>query len=202
MSGSVREMVARKISQRTQNQEPDKDELYTRYHSSNLDEAREAGNVQEMIHYKRAARRLAHKSVITLSNEYYDQMSISDILKGIKATEKEVASNKELMDDLYEREQEKALSEYSKRFGTTDSRVQALVAEHMDSWNNEQYLQISNDYKNAKKRLTALNNAKSMYLEDNKELIEAEKQRVKREELLSSGLLEDLGIVTTAKARR
>lgn len=52
------------------------------------------------------------------------------------------------------------------------------------------------DAQEEKRKYTAYCNARDMYIEDNKDLIEAEREKARKEEFKQSGILEMLGVST------
>lgn len=166
---------------------------------STYEEAKQAGNVREMIGFKKEAfdERVGTAGVIKLSNEYYSTLGISEIQKRLSVAESNMKKSKDAMDRMFDNEVEKLTKEYRKIGGLQDKEVaRGKAIEAVDVWKltDDEFLRLKGEYLECKKEFLALKNAKDMYIEDNKELIEYEKQRAKREELLASGILEELGI--------
>lgn len=165
------------------------------------EEAKEAGDVVEMIGCKllEADARASKKDLITLSNQYSSTMSIIDIQRKIPSAESIMKKSKSIMDRMYEAELNKVTKYYQKSVGglQQEELAKAKAKEAVDEWADadEEYQKAVADYLEAKREYTALSNAKDVYIEGNKELIEAERVRAKREELLSSGILAELGII-------
>lgn len=169
---------------------------------STYEEAKQAGNVREMIGFKKEAydERVGTAGVIKLSNEYYSTLGISEIQKRLSVAESNMKKSKDAMDRMFDNEVEKLTKEYRKIGGLQDKEVaRGKAIEAVDVWKltDDEFLRLKGEYLERKKEFLALKNAKDMYIEDNKELIEYEKQRAKREELLASGILEELGITVS-----
>ena len=162
------------------------------------EEAKEAGSVSGMLQHKMSAYRDRSRGVVSLSKEYSDTLSIIEIQSRLKEAKALEAKAKSLVERLYDKELERVTREYQKTIGGLQNEdiARGKALEYMGSWveENEVYKEALKSYTEAKKEATALNNARDMYIEDNKELIRAEQERAKREELLSSGILEDFGI--------
>ena len=170
---------------------------------SSYEEAKKAGDVEEMIGCKLsdAEARASKSDVIALSNQYASTMSIVDIQKKLPSAESIMKKAKSIMERMYEAELNKVTKHYQKTIGGLQQEdiAKAKAKDAVDEWanDNDEYQKAREDYLDAKREYRALNNAKDIYIEDNKELIEAEKANLKRAELLSSGILSELGIASS-----
>lgn len=170
---------------------------------SSYEEAKKAGDVKEMIGCKLsdAKAKASKRDVIALSKQYASTMSIVDIQKKLPSAESIMKKAKSIMERMYEAELNKVTKHYQKTIGGLQQEdiAKAKAKDAVDEWvnDNEEYQKAKEDYLDAKREYRALNNAKDIYIEDNKELIEAEKANLKRAELLSSGILSELGIASS-----
>ena len=169
-----------------------KDEVASKYNS--YEEAKEAGDVSGMIAKKLDAKRAANRSVIALTNELYSTLSIKDIMSQRKRADKAVTEAKEFKDDLYKREIDKLVKSFGKIGGLSEDMLRGKAIEAFDANPSEAYKEAEKDYREAKKRKTALNNCVDRYALENKDIIEAERERKRREEVLESGILDELGV--------
>lgn len=160
------------------------------------DEAKAAGNVGAMLDAKFRAFDEKAKNLVALTNEVYATKSITEIQNSIKELEKSVEKSAETVQLLEQAQERKFRKEYSRIGGLVGIHLDAAVYEAMNEWlsTNEKYLEAVAELKDVKKDYTAHCNAKEIYLEDNKDLIEAEREKARRRDLLSSGILEELGI--------
>lgn len=195
MEKKARESVAQKMAIYHGESKGDNKPLFL---FDTYEEAKEAGSVSGMLQHKMSAYRDRSRGVVSLSKEYSDTLSIIEIQSRLKEAKALEAKAKSLVERLYDKELERVTREYQKTIGGLQNEdiARGKALEYMGSWveENEVYKEALKSYTEAKKEATALNNARDMYIEDNKELIRAEQERAKREELLSSGILEDFGI--------
>lgn len=193
MGNEIRESIAKKRYVYYGNPKAEDEKPYK---FATYEEAQAAGSIKGMIHMKRMKNQAAHRSVISLSNEYYETLSISDILKNLELIEKSTAEIEELKDACYQREFDRVLRDFLKT-GANRDLARGKVFDYMNSWDDKEYSQLVSEYAESKKKLTAFSNARDRYIDEHKDLIEAERARVRREELLTSGLLESMGIVSS-----
>ena len=195
MEKKVRESVAQKMAIYHGESKGDNKPLFL---FDTYEEAKEAGSVSGMLQHKMIAYRDRSRGVVSLSKEYSDTLSIIEIQSRLKEAKALEAKAKSLVERLYDKELERVTREYQKTIGGLQNEdiARGKALEYMGSWveENEVYKEALKSYTEAKKEATALNNARDIYIEENKELIRAEQERAKREELLSSGILEDFGI--------
>lgn len=158
------------------------------------EEAKAAGDVKGMIGKKMEAGSAAKRGVISLTNELYESMDIKQIMRERKKAEKRKAEAKEFRDNLYERELQKWIKEFSKVGGLSEDMVKGKAIEAVESDPSDALREAYDDFAEAKKRYTALNNCVDRYKVENADLIEAELTARRREELISSGILEELGV--------
>lgn len=197
MGMKARESVSKKMAEHfgytEEKQEPK--EKYSSY-----DEAKEAEDVSGMLYHKFREREARRKgsNVITLSKEYASTLSIAEIQKRIPHSKDLAEKAKALMDRIYNTELDKVTKHYQQTIGGLqgEEMARAKAMEAVDEWamQNEEYLEARSTYEEASRDYTALTNAKEMYIEANMDLIEAERERARKEELLGSGILEELGI--------
>lgn len=162
----------------------------------NYEDAKAAGNVRAMLSSKLGAYRKNVEKIIDLSKEVYANKSIGEIQNSIKELEKVVETQKETVQLMEQGQERKYRQEYSKIGGVSGLHLDAAVADAMEDWmrTDEKYLEAVAELKAVKRDYTAYCNAKEMYVEDNKDLIEAEREKARIAELRSSGVLEELGI--------
>lgn len=166
------------------------------------DKAKEDGNVKAMLANKltqyREKKSGLDNSVIDLSQEYYSTLSIGDIQSRLHKTKALVDKAKDTMDRIYKEELDKITKHYQKTIGGLQdeelARCKAIEAAKEQVVMIDEYKEAFIIYGDSKKEYTALKNAKEMYIEDNMDLINAEKERVRKEELLASGILEEMGL--------
>lgn len=192
----VRESLRKKLGEfygQKEVQQPE--QKYKSYEEAKADEAgSNEKRIQAMIGFKRAALSEANKSVISLTNELYESMDIKQIMRERKKAEKRKAEAKEFRDNLYERELQKHIKEFSKVGGLSEDMVKGKAIEAVESDPSDALREAYDDFAEAKKRYTALNNCVDRYKVENADLIEAELTARRREELISSGILEELGV--------
>lgn len=162
------------------------------------EDAKNAGDVQGMIYHK-----LSHyqKRVVNLSKEVYTDIPIKEILKGIEELKVSVQQKADDVEMLREAQRRKIEKEYKHIGGLTGIRFIGAVEEALSDYENwdETFLQAVADAQEEKRKYTAYCNARDMYIEDNKDLIEAEREKARKEEFKQSGILEKLGIFTGDK---
>lgn len=160
------------------------------------EDAKAAKNVGAMIDCKMNVHRKKVEKIISFSKEIYSSKSIAEIQNSIKELEKSVKDKTETVQLLEQEQERKFRKEYSRIGGLVGIHLDAAVYQAMDEWlsTNEKYLEAVAELRAIKRDYTAYCNAKEMYLEDNKDLIEEERAKARRAELLSSGILEELGI--------
>lgn len=189
----VRKKMAEHFGYTEEEQEPK--EKYSSY-----DEAQKARDVKSMLDYKFREREAKRKgsNVITLSKEYASTLSIAEIQKRIPHSKTLAEKAKALMDRIYNTELDKVTEHYQKTIGGLqgEEMARAKAMEAVDAWamKNEGYLEARSAYEEVNREYTALKNAKEMYIEANMDLINAEKERARKEELLASGILEEMGL--------
>lgn len=159
------------------------------------EDAKNAGDVQGMIYHK-----LLHyqKRVVNLSKEVYTDIPIKEILKGIEELKVSVQQKADDVEMLREAQRRKIEKEYKHIGGLTGIRFIGAVEEALSDYENgdETFLQAVADAQEEKRKYTAYCNARDMYIEDNKDLIEAEREKARKEEFKQSGILEMLGVST------
>ena len=158
-----------------------------------FEEAKAAGDVPGMIERKFNAKREANKTVIALTNELYESMDIKQIMRRRKRAEKEVAEVEELREDVYERELNKVITSMAGVGGLSDEHKIAKAKEYLADNPPKSIVEIEAEYTEAKKYHTALQNCISRFAVENADVIEAERERRRREEVLASGIMEELG---------
>lgn len=159
------------------------------------EDAKNAGDVQGMIYHK-----LLHyqKRVVNLSKEVYTDIPIKEILKGIEELKVSVQQKADDVEMLREAQRRKIEKEYKHIGGLTGIRFIGEVEEALSDYEkwDETFLQAVADAQEEKRKYTAYCNARDMYIEDNKDLIEAEREKARKEEFKQSGILEMLGVST------
>lgn len=159
------------------------------------EDAKNAGDVQGMVYHK-----LLHyqKRVVNLSKEVYTDIPIKEILKGIEELKVSVQQKADDVEMLREAQRRKIEKEYKHIGGLTGIRFIGAVEEALSDYENgdETFLQAVADAQEEKRKYTAYCNARDMYIEDNKDLIEAEREKARKEEFKQSGILEMLGVST------
>lgn len=160
------------------------------------EDAKAAKNVRAMISCKMGGYERKVAKITTLSKEVYTSKNIGEIQNSIKELEKAVENQKETVQLMEQARERKYRREYSKIGGLTGIRFEQAVDDAMNDWmhTDEKYLEAVAELRAVKRDYTAHCNAKEMYIEDNKDLIEAERERARMAELRSSGVLEGLGI--------
>lgn len=157
--------------------------------------AKNAGDVQGMLKHKLGNYR---KRVVNLSNEVYNTLPIKDILKGVDELEASVQEKVDDVETLLEAQRRRIEKEYKQIGGLVGIRFDAKVQEALSEYErtDSTYLQAVADVQEEKRKYTAYCNARDMYIEDNKDLIEAEREKNRKEEFKQSGILEKLGVST------
>lgn len=159
------------------------------------EDAKNAGDVQGMVYHK-----LLHyqKRVVNLSKEVYTDIPIKEILKGIEELKVSVQQKADDVEMLREAQRRKIEKEYKHIGGLTGIRFIGEVEEALSDYEkwDETFLQAVADAQEEKRKYTAYCNARDMYIEDNKDLIEAEREKARKEEFKQSGILEMLGVST------
>lgn len=159
------------------------------------EDAKNAKDVQGMLKHKLGNYR---KRVVNLSNEVYNTLPIKDILKGVDELKVSVQEKVDDMETLLEAQRRRIEKEYKQIGGLVGIRFDAKVQEALSEYEktDSTYLQAVADAQEEKRKYTAYCNARDMYIEDNKDLIEAEREKARKEELKQSGILEMLGVST------
>lgn len=172
----------------------------TKTHDYNSwEDAENAGDVQGMIYHK-----LLHyqKRVVNLSKEVYTDIPIKEILKGIEELKVSVQQKADAVETLREAQRQRIEKEYKQIGGLTGIRPIGAIEEALSDYEkgDETFLQAVADAQEEKRKYTAYCNARDMYIEDNKDLIEAEREKARektrKEEFKQSGILEMLGVST------
>lgn len=168
----------------------------TKTHDYNSwEDAENAGDVQGMIYHK-----LLHyqKRVVNLSKEVYTDIPIKEILKGIEELKVSVQQKADAVETLREAQRQRIEKEYKQIGGLTGIRLIGAIEEALSDYEkgDETFLQAAADAQEEKRKYTAYCNARDMYIEDNKDLIEAEREKTRKEEFKQSGILEMLGVST------
>lgn len=172
----------------------------TKTHDYNSwEDAKNAGDVQGMIYHK-----LLHyqKRVVNLSKEVYTDIPIKEILKGIEELKVSVQQKADAVETLREAQRQRIEKEYKQIGGLTGIRLIGAIEEALSDYEkgDETFLQAVADAQEEKRKYTAYCNARDMYIEDNKDLIEAEREKARektrKEEFKQSGILEMLGVST------
>lgn len=172
----------------------------TKTHDYNSwEDAENAGDVQGMIYHK-----LLHyqKRVVNLSKEVYTDIPIKEILKGIEELKVSVQQKADAVETLREAQRQRIEKEYKQIGGLTGIRLIGAIEEALSDYEkgDETFLQAVADAQEEKRKYTAYCNARDMYIEDNKDLIEAEREKARektrKEEFKQSGILEMLGVST------
>lgn len=160
------------------------------------EDAKAAKNVNAMLSSKLGAHRKKVEKITALSKEVYTSKSIGEIQNSIEELEKAVENQKETVQLMEQAQERKYRREYSKIGGVSGIHLDAAVYDAMNDWmrTDEKYLEAVAELRAVKRDYTAHCNAKEMYVEDNKDLIEAEREKARMAELRSSGVLEELGI--------
>lgn len=159
------------------------------------EDAKNAKDVQGMLKHKLGNYR---KRVVNLSNEVYNTLPIKDILKGVDELEVSVQEKVDDMETLLEAQRRRIEKEYKQIGGLVGIRFDAKEQEALSEYEktDSTYLQAVADAQEEKRKYTAYCNARDMYIEDNKDLIEAEREKARKEEFKQSGILEMLGVST------
>ena len=162
------------------------------------EDAKNAKDVQGMLKHKLGNYR---KRVVNLSNEVYNTLPIKDILKGVEELKVSVQQKADDVETLREAQRRKIEKEYKHIGGLTGIRFIEAVEEALSDYEkgDETFLQAVADAQEEKRKYTAYCNARDMYIEDNKDLIEAEREKNRKEEFKQSGILEKLGVSTGDK---
>ena len=186
----VRKSINKKLSM-YHGEEPEKDNSTPSKYSSYA-EAKQSGDVMSMIAFKRANKGAGLRA---LSAEY-SKLPISEIQSRIKSSEETLGKAKAIVDRMREQEYNRLKKEYSKIGGLVGLRLEGTIAESIQDYErqNEEFLEAVNEYNAIKTENRALKNAKDAYIVANQSLIEEEKRKAQRKELLDSGILEELGI--------
>lgn len=144
----------------------------------------------KLLHYQ--------KRVVNLSKEVYTDIPIKEILKGIEELKVSVQQKADDVEMLREAQRRKIEKEYKHIGGLTGTHFIGAVEEALSDYENgdETFLQAVADAQEEKRKYTAYCNARDMYIEDNKDLIEAEREKARKEEFKQSGILEMLGVST------
>lgn len=159
------------------------------------EDAKNAKDVQGMLKHKLGNYR---KRVVNLSNEVYNTLPIKDILKGVDELEVSVQEKVDDVETLLEAQRRRIEKKYKQIGGLIGIRFDAKVREALSEYKktDSTYLQAVADAQEEKRKYTAYCNARDMYIEDNKDLIEAEREKIRKEEFKQSGILEKLGVST------
>lgn len=162
------------------------------------EDAKNAGDVHGMIHHKLSRYQ---KRVVNFSKEVYTDIPIKEILKGIEELKVSVQQKADDVEMLREAQRRKIEKEYKHIGGLTGIRFIGAVEEALSDYEkgDETFLQAVADAQEEKRKYTAYCNARDMYIEDNKDLIEAEREKARKEEFKQSGILEMLGVSTGDK---
>lgn len=157
------------------------------------EDAKNAKDVQGMLKHKLGNYR---KRVVNLSNEVYNTVPIKDILKGVDELKASVQEKVDDVETLLEAQRRRIEKEYKQIGGLVGIRFDAKVQEALSEYErtDSTYLQAVADAQEEKRKYTAYCNARDMYIEDNKDLIEAEREKIRKEEFKQSGILEKLGV--------
>lgn len=162
---------------------------------STYEEARDAKDVRSMISHKfLASTGMPERKRLSALSREYANLSIVEIQQRIKDASLSVEKAEEAKEQLYQTEFERLLKVCKRALGGNEDRARVKALEYMATFirEDEAYIKAENAYKDANREYTALRNAQAIYIEDNKELIEAEKTNRRRDELLASGLLDEL----------
>lgn len=159
------------------------------------EDAKNAKDVQGMLKHKLGNYR---KRVVNLSNEVYNTLPIKDILKGVDELEVSVQEKVDDVETLLEAQRRRIEKEYKQIGGLVGIRFDAKVQEALSEYEktDSTYLQAVADAQEEKRKYIAYCNARDMYIEGNKDLIEAEREKNRKEEFKQSGILEKLGVST------
>lgn len=196
MNNKVTEGLAKKLAVYRE-AHPIQEPSVTKTHDYNSwEDVKNAGDVQGMIYHK-----LLHyqKRVVNLSKEVYTDIPIKEILKGIEELKVSVQQKADDVEMLREAQRRKIEKEYKQHIGgLTGIRFIGAVEEALSDYEkrDETFLQAVADAQEEKRKYTAYCNARDMYIEDNKDLIEAEREKARKEEFKQSGILEMLGVST------
>lgn len=198
MNNKVKEGLAKKVAvYREANPLQEPSVTKTRDYDT-YEDAKNAGDVQGMIHHKLSRYQ---KRVVNLSKEVYIDIPIKEILKGIEELKVSVQQKADDVETLREAQRRKIEKEYKHIGGLTGIRFLSAVEDALNDYEkrDETFLQAVADAQEEKRKYTAYCNARDMYIEDNKDLIEAEREKARKEELKQSGILEMLGVSTGEK---
>lgn len=159
------------------------------------EDVKNAKDVQGMLKHKLGNYR---KRVVNLSNEVYNTVPIKDILKGVDELKASVQEKVDDVETLLEAQRRRIEKKYKQIGGLVGIRFDAKVQEALSEYEktDSTYLQAVADVQEEKRKYTAYCNARDMYIEDNKDLIEAEREKIRKEEFKQSGILEKLGVST------
>lgn len=201
MNNKAKEGLAKKLAVYRE-AHPIQEPPVTKTHDYNsLEDAKNAGGVQGMIYHK-----LSHyqKRVVNLSKEVYTDIPIKEILKGIEELKVSVQQKADDVEMLREAQRRKIEKEYKHIGGLTGIRFIEAVEDTLSDYEkgDETFLQAVADAQEEKRKYTAYCNARDMYIEDNKDLIEAEREKARKEEFKQSGILETLGVSTGEEYRK
>lgn len=161
---------------------------------NSYEEAKKAGDVSGMIGKKLGAHRAANRSVIALTNELYESLDIKQIMSKRKTAEKAKDEAKDFYVTLYDKELKKVMDKMVAVGGMGEGVKRVKAEEYLAANMPDALIQAEKEYKEAKKYRTALENCFDRYCLENKDIIEAERERKRRDEVLASGVLEELGV--------
>lgn len=189
-SWEIKRSINKKLSM-YHGEEPEK-EINTPSKYSSYAEAKQAGDIVSMIAFKRANKGAGLR---TLSAEYA-KLPILEIQSRIKSTEETLKKAEAIVERMHEQEYNRLKKEYSHIGGLVGIRLEGAIAEAMQDYKrkDEEYIEALAEYNTVKTEYTALKNAKDAYIIANQQLIEEERVKAQREELISSGILAELGI--------
>jgi Rps23 Pro-64 3,4-dihydroxylase Tpa1-like proline 4-hydroxylase len=193
MQNKAKELLAQKFPRQ------EKEEKVKEYGSYAEEKAN--GNVTGMLHHKLNSSAIADKGKYGLAKEYM-QLSITEIQQKIKTAKYGLEATQNFIKDYLAKEEKKAYKEIKAVAGMSETSAQNQLFRHMEKFKREdpKYTEYISALSVDEREYNALVIAKENYLQENKDLIEAEKQRVARERLLKSGVLEELGITEPEEA--
>ena len=193
MEKKSREGVSKKLSMYHSTEQ--KKEASTPNKYASYAQAKEAGDTQAMIGFRLANMSSRRAGLMALSNEY-SKLSITEIQNRIKSSGELLEKASEIKNRMYKQEYDRLKREYAKIGGLVGERLEGEVISALEDYarRDADYKEAVAEYNNLSIEVRALKNAKEIWINDNKALIEEERIKAQRADLLSSGVLQELGI--------
>ena len=162
---------------------------------SSYAEAEAKGDISEMLGFKLESRKMKKADLYNRSNEY-SALPLTEIQNRIKITESSLEKASDISRRMYENQYKSYEKEFSKIGGCSGVHLEHAILTAI-----EEYVKNDTDFRNAEKdvaelktELRALKNAKAIWIDSHKDLIEAERVKALQADLRASGLLEELSI--------